>query len=120
MSDDRKALVERLRERTLPDHGGSGDWDSVTRHHWGLVPLDSALHAEAIAEIERLAESQNLMDASRYRFLRNKVCGIGGKGFDFVNLPPMPESWAKGSIAEHFDVAIDDALASGTRRSDVE
>ena len=52
------------------------------------------------------------LDAKRYNYLRMKVCGIGSKGFDFVNLPPMPANWARGSIAQHFDEAIDAAIAA--------
>jgi ferric-dicitrate binding protein FerR (iron transport regulator) len=45
-------LVERLRQRTLPEHGGRAA--DCLAHHWNLTLGDSELHAEARAEIERL------------------------------------------------------------------
>lgn len=46
--------MERLRQRTLPKHGGR-EADSWA-HHWNLTPGDSELHAEAAHEIERLRD----------------------------------------------------------------
>ncbi len=46
-SNDQLGLVERLRQRTLPKHGGR-EADSWA-HHWNLTPGDSELHAEAVA-----------------------------------------------------------------------
>jgi hypothetical protein len=47
-------LVERLRQRTLPKHGGreADAW----AHHWNLTPGDSELHAEAGKALERLEQ----------------------------------------------------------------
>lgn len=53
-------LVERLRQRTLPKHGGR-EADSWA-HHWNLTPGDSALHAEAANEIERLRADIKAME----------------------------------------------------------
>ena len=47
-----RPLVERLRQRTLPKHGGREE-DSWN-HHWNLTIGDSELHRDAAAELERL------------------------------------------------------------------
>jgi hypothetical protein len=52
-------LLERLKQRTLPKHGGR-DADSWS-HHWNLTLFDSELHAAASAEIERLRGEQPVM-----------------------------------------------------------
>ena len=54
MSTEATTLVERLRQRTLPKHGGR-EADSWA-HHWNLTPGDSELHAEAAKELVRLNE----------------------------------------------------------------
>lgn len=51
-SNDLLGLVERLRQRTPPKHGGreADAW----AHHWNLTPGDSELHAEAAKRLHEL------------------------------------------------------------------
>lgn len=93
---DQLGLVERLRQRTLPKHGGrqADAW----AHHWNLTPGDSELHAEAakrLVELEREAafyrrRVQALEQwQSRMRDPeRTVVCDILANGFTLD--PPVP------------------------------
>ena len=62
---------------------------------------------DMVRQVERLAK-----DAARYEYLRGKVYGVG-EGFGFEGLPPTPRGWRNGSIAQHFDAAIDKAMEAG-------
>ena len=93
---DQLGLVERLRQRTLPKHGGR-EADSWA-HHWNLTPGDSELHAEAGKALERL-EHEAAFYRRRVQALekwqsrmrdpeRTVVCDILANGFTLD--PPVP------------------------------
>ncbi|MDW3684865.1 hypothetical protein RA280_24555 [Cupriavidus sp. CV2] len=88
--DDRKGLLDGVDDDTKADIA-----DEIAVTILAASPAD-----------------RDARDAARYRWLLRGVCGTGSKGFDFVNLPPMPEKWFHGSISQHFSEAIDAAMSA--------
>jgi hypothetical protein len=95
-SNDPLGLVERLRQRTLPKHGGreADAW----AHHWNLTLGDSELHAEAGKALKQL-EHEAAFYRRRVQALeqwqsrmrdpeRTVVCDILANGFTLD--PPVP------------------------------
>jgi hypothetical protein len=89
-------LLERLKQRTLPKHGGreADSWN----HHWNLTPGDSELHAEAAKRLSEL-EHEAAFYKRRVQALqqwqsrmrdpeRTVVCDILANGFTLD--PPVP------------------------------
>ena len=75
---------------------------------------------ELAAENERLREEldQLRQDAERYRFIRAKVYASNAYGraswkFHYDDLPLPLDNPTRGSVKQHFDDAIDAAMAKG-------
>ena len=57
-------------------------------------------------------------DARRYHVMRDKVCGSPMGHFSFVMFPALPANWRQGSIAQHFDAALDALQGTGSGSAD--
>ena len=125
--DDYKAGIQAS-EQGVPDgwklvpvqptarmHAQGGCAALQTGGTWGWVAEAAYAAMLDAAPTPPVAQAGDARDAARYRYLRMKVCGTGSKGFDFVNLPPMPANWARGSIAQHFDEALDAAISAAKK-----
>lgn len=91
-------LIEQLRNRVLPEHGGTAD---SMKHHWNLSHNDSLLHKEAADALARLPELER--DAARYRWLRLNGCHVALYSDD--SLP-----FVRGGA--DLDKSIDEVLAA--------
>ena len=91
-----KDIVLTLRNRTLPAHGGNGDYRHSMMHHWNLTLGDSYTHRAAADEIEKLRNALKLAQAWGLN-ARAFDSGVSTKLSDWIEggcvgaVPPLPD-----------------------------